>query len=478
MPRKASKYLELLPASAPGPVPPADGQTASGYQPFPVDVLPGAMGRFVREWALALGCDAAHLALPALAAAAAAVGTTRTLRLKRGWEEPSVLWTAVVGDRGMLRSPARAKVLAHVYGRQELLLQEYRTRMQWHRRAVHLDLEARRRPGTEPDNPPVPPAFQRIVCGDTSVDALAEALEDNPRGSLVVCPDLGGWLASFARTRARQSGHDLACWREVHRAGTLFVGRGARGGGPHFVPRAAASLTGAVAPNALARALEPEAPAAALTARLLLAMPPPYTRAWNEPEVDPAAEQDFGDLLGRLHGLDHSDPGDKSPHVLTLSPEAKAVWLAYYEGREGAADDRLPAGALAQLEGYVARFALLHHTAERAARRETDLTEVGKDSVTAGVTLSRWFEAEARRIYTALTESVEERETRQLVGRIRARGGRIAVRDLMRVNGVLYRDVAGTEATLDALVRAGLAQWVEMPCQNGRQARSENAYDI
>jgi hypothetical protein len=70
------------------------------YQPFPIEALPGPLGDFVREGAAALGCDPAYLALPALAVAASAIGNARVLRLKRGWDEPSVIWSVIIGESG------------------------------------------------------------------------------------------------------------------------------------------------------------------------------------------------------------------------------------------------------------------------------------------------------------------------------------------------------------------------------------------
>jgi hypothetical protein len=76
------------------------------YRPFPVDTLPTPLNEFVAQGAAALGCDPAYVALPALAVVASAVGTTRALRLKRGWEEPSIVWAVVAGDSGTTKTPA------------------------------------------------------------------------------------------------------------------------------------------------------------------------------------------------------------------------------------------------------------------------------------------------------------------------------------------------------------------------------------
>ena len=49
-------------------------QPIVAYQPFPIDVLPGVVGSFVREAGTAIGCDASFIALPLLACLARAIG--------------------------------------------------------------------------------------------------------------------------------------------------------------------------------------------------------------------------------------------------------------------------------------------------------------------------------------------------------------------------------------------------------------------
>ena len=63
------------------------------YRPFPTEALPQPIQAFVEQAAAAIGCDPSFLALPRLAVAASLIGNTRTIRLKRGWTEPCVLWT-------------------------------------------------------------------------------------------------------------------------------------------------------------------------------------------------------------------------------------------------------------------------------------------------------------------------------------------------------------------------------------------------
>jgi hypothetical protein len=79
---------------------------ATPYVAFPVGLLPSALAGFVAQTADAMGCDPAMVALPAMASAAAAIGTTRKVALKDSWHEPPIVWTCIVARSGSLKTPA------------------------------------------------------------------------------------------------------------------------------------------------------------------------------------------------------------------------------------------------------------------------------------------------------------------------------------------------------------------------------------
>ena len=70
------------------------------FVPFPNHLLPGAFGEFAEAVASSIGCDPCFVAAPMVVAAAAAVGMSRTIQLKPGWEEPAILWACLVGESG------------------------------------------------------------------------------------------------------------------------------------------------------------------------------------------------------------------------------------------------------------------------------------------------------------------------------------------------------------------------------------------
>jgi DNA polymerase I-like protein with 3'-5' exonuclease and polymerase domains len=434
------------------------------YQPFPVEALPAPIREFVRQGALALGCDPAYLALPALAAAAAAIGNTRAIRLKRGWEEPSVIWSVIVGESGTLKSPAYAKAVAHLFRVQKRLLHEFRERHAQYERDLEA-YQAAKKKGADPGDPPEQPVYRRVIISDITIEKVAEVLEDNPRGVLVARDELAGWLGSFTRYKGKQGGSDLPHWLEIHRAGTIVVDRKTGPRTHYFVERAAASVTGGIQPGVLARALTAEVLDAGGGARVLMAMPPRLPKRWSEVEVSPEVEDAYHAALDQLQSLDFAEKdGEPVPYVLRLSPEAKEAWKEFYDrwAKEQAAVEGELAAAFSKLEGYAARFALLHHVVTLTGLGSDDTAHpVGAKCVEAGVTLCHWFANEARRIYATLAETEEERDARRLVEYVRSRGGRVTARALQKSNSRKYPDAATARAALEALARAGLGHWTE-----------------
>jgi hypothetical protein len=430
------------------------------YQPFPVESLPLPIRRFVSEGARAMGCDPSFLALPTLAAAASAIGNTRTIRLKRGWEEPSVIWSCVVGDSGALKSPAYQQAVAPLFTIQRRLAADHRDQMEARcgestRPTVGQRLTSYKGPKQR---------LPRVITSDVSLAKVVEILHDSPRGVLLARDELAGWLGSFARNKSQQAS-DLPSWLEMHRAGCVIVDRKVRKQPTVCVPRAALSVTGGIQPGVLARVMTQAFQDAGLAARFLLAWPPRMPKRWSEDEIDLDVEWDWEILLKTLRGLqfDETSPEDHRPRVLELSQEAHQVWVAFYNewGAEQAAVTGELASAFAKLEGYAARLALLHHVVVHADCKPDHRGYIGPESVEAGVKLCRWFAAEARRVYTILSESKEEREARALVECIQSRGGRITVRELMRANCRRWPTAESAESALSGLVAGGLARWVD-----------------
>ena len=438
------------------------------YAPFPTELLPSPVRDYIEAAATSICCDAAYVALPLLATLAGAIGTTRRIRLKKGWSEPSVIWCATVGDSGSRKSPgweAGTEFLEHI--QRDAHAEWKSNRDEWLNRSKE----------DQRDSPE--PREARYTTQDVTVEGLAALLEDNPRGLTLVRDELSGWLASFGQYK-HSGGADVASWLSIHSAKSIRVDRKTGDKRTRYVPSAAVSVAGTIQPGALARAIqgrgENEHVENGLLARLLLAWPPYTPKRWTEATIADRLRDEMKALFGCLVELEHDGEAsdDFQPVMLDLTPKALRTFQAFVNdhGKEQAG---LPAplkAAWSKLEGYAARLALVVHLVREASGDAGKVVDA--ESIEAGIELARWFAEEAARIYAALgtaedsPEARAERSRQRLVEWIKRRGGRVSVRDV-QAGHRQYKTADEAERALRELAAAGLGEMrLIQPSRGGR----------
>lgn len=444
-------------ASPPDPIP-----EPRRWIPFPVHVLPGPCADLVSEGAAALGCDPAYLAVPMLPALAGAIGNRRVLRVKGRWAEPSVVWAAIAAASGTLKSPAQDLVLQPLRDREATELERHSEEVKGWEREMQRWRDAKK---TDRGDPPSPPVARRLILNDTTVEAMAVRLQENPAGLLLQRDELAGWLKSFDRYKDKGGG-DLQQWLEVHRAGQIIVDRKGSGGRPAivFVRRAAVSVVGGIQPGILARTLGEEQRESGLAARLLICHPPRTAKTWTETEVAPATLRAYAEVFERIAALRFArrDGYDHAPCELTFSAEAKGPWIDFY-GRQArrqneATDDDL-AAAFAKLEGYAARFALIFAVVRGVDAPGGDARVVDRPAMEAAIELAEWFSDETERVERHLLEDSTAGELRKVYEIAVSAGGSLTVRQLMHARRRYRSDKDQARDALEALVTHGWGEW-------------------
>ena len=452
--------------SNPAPKKMANQATVLPWRPFPLECLPPLVASYVLNAAESIGCDPALVAVPLLAALASAIGTTRRLLLKRGWTEPAILWALIVGESGTHKSPALEAALRGLRRRQSDAWKQHQDIEAGHQAALahHEKALAAWKRGDDAGDPPVAPVAPvctRYVTDDATVEALAGLLVDNPRGLLLARDELAAWFGSFDKYSGGKAGSDAAKWLELHGGRSLMIDR--KTGIPKtlFVPLAAVSVTGSIQPAVLRRALTSEHRESGLAARLLFCSPPRSPKRWTEDEIDPQTEAAMDRLFEDLHTLQHeADESDgKKALLVRMTPAAKRRFVAFVNdhGREHHELSGELAAAWSKLESYAARLALVHHVCCHS--EDPHNLEADESSIEAGITLSRWFAHEARRLYESLAETDEDRERRELVELIGRKGGRMTARELMRSSSRYRGSTDDAEAALQSLVEGEFGRW-------------------
>lgn len=454
---------------------------APPWVPYPVEVLPEPIRSHVEGSAEAIGCDPAFVATAIIPSLAGAIGNSRVMLLKAGWEEPAVLWGCLVGDSGCQKSPALDAATRHVKRRQAAAIEAHQAERDEYDRQVEaykLDLDdwkrTGRKNGAAPPEAPIEPVCKRSYVSDITVEGLALILAENERGELLVRDELSGWVNSFGEYK-HGPGSDVANWLNIHGARDLVVDRKTGDKKTLYVRRAAVSICGGIQPGTLRRVLGTEHFENGLAARLLLAMPPRRKKRWTEAGIDQALDQRVEAVFDRLYGLEPEiRDGRPEPVVVGLSRDGKAAWVEFYDRHAERIADASgdEAAVLSKCEGAAARIALVLHLVRHAAGDPGAGDAVDDQDIRAGVRLAEWYADEALRVYGLFAETDEDRNRRRVVEFIQRHGGTVTARDLMR-SSRKYSTADQAEAVLQDLVSAGLGSFdVSQPEHGpGRPAR-------
>ncbi|MDK2889107.1 MAG: hypothetical protein PWP72_1985 [Thermoanaerobacter sp.] len=461
-------------------------------EPFPVEALPDCFAPFVSQAAQALGCPPDFIGVPLLALAGAAIGTTRVIQLKPGWREGTQLYAAIVAEPGSKKSPALALAQAPLVERQQQLKVKYdREKEEYERELAQWEEEkekakaARKKGGNEPDTgeKPEKPVLGRTYTTDTTVEALAQIMEQNPRGIALVRDELAGWARSMNQYKAGRGADKqfyLSCWSGAPAA----VDRKSKEE-PIFLSRTFLTVVGCIPPDVLDELTDERQREDGFIHRILFCFPDPVPNRWTEASISEEARESVNRCFEQLWKLTHTagEHGEPIPVVVPLSPEGKRVFLEWYEShcQEEQAPDFQAAwrGPWAKMPAHVARLALIIHVC-RLVSGETTSAKVDDMSVLKAAALAHYFKSHLKRVYQRLRDEPLDRKVRQAVEWLKKHGKNgVTPRVLIAYRVAGCKDRSDAKALLETLVARNLGYWQEPPQGGrGRKAKKFFLYNI
>ena len=441
-----------------------------GYLPFPVDCFPSQLRDYVVALAESIGVDPAMVGLPLLAAMAAAIGNSRNVRVRPGWEEICSLLIGMLGESGSGKTPAAKAILAPIRERdakanrrRQADDQEFAQRQAEYDADLAAWKALRKKGGTEPapDKPTRPPRV-RYMLMDATIEKVAEVLGENPRGVALLVDELSSMLGSMGRydgNKGAERGAYLSAWSGEPMIVDRKVSTSA------YVENPRISIFGGLQPDLLHRVIADDDVAAGLPARFLWALPPTPAIRWSDKRVPEHLESTPVALFAQLYALapnvevDDDDNPVEKPVAVLLSREATTAMRQFVDDNAVLADEATGGyrAALAKIPAQAARLALVLHCAADACG-EPHSAKITGETMQKAITLASWFRREAQRLYSLRSESDDDRQVRELVEWITRHGGQVTPRDLVRgYRGIT--DTAAAELALNDLASKGIGAW-------------------
>jgi hypothetical protein len=178
---------------------------------FPIQVFPQKLQRLIVEASEALPCPPDYIGAPMFPVLATAIGTSREVEVKANWSEGARLYIGEVGHPGTKKSPAMKVAMKPLFRSQEADERSYNDakafyedQLRRHEMALQVWQKEAKTQKSPPPPPsaPVAPAMSRSWTSNSTVEALAMLLKENPRGILLYQDELTAWARAWTNTGA------------------------------------------------------------------------------------------------------------------------------------------------------------------------------------------------------------------------------------------------------------------------------------
>ena len=328
------------------------------WHPFPVNLLPETVSRFVNEVSLANGCDPAGVAIATLVVLATAVGNSRRLRLKRGWTFPAILWGMLIARKGAIKSWAMSPAVKPLSTKQEEYhLQYKRDKAEYkHHRAEYDKMTPSQRRDAAPflEEEPI---VKRIVSHEATDQKIVKNCAENPRGFCVFSDELTTLLKGMGQyCKDSKGGNAQSIFN------SLFNGEGIeseRIGESRNAPQAFVCILGGIQPGLARKCFDQESFESGFASRFIPVAPPLRVATWSDAVVSEKTEEAYSRLIYGVLALEMevvwgasnvqvsewnpdggnmisvtgvpSEPESVRPMLIETSPEALAVYKEFYD---------------------------------------------------------------------------------------------------------------------------------------------------
>lgn len=272
----------------------------------PLAMVPQPWRGWIADTERATGAPADYVLQSVLSGVAAVCGAGVRVRVTPVWEEPLVLWQAVVGEP----STGKSAALAPMRRLLDLVEQE-RLAGDEERRAARAG-----QGGKDGDAAPFVPS--QVVASDADPVALAEVVSGNPRGVLLWRDGPAAWPAGWnGAADDDEADSHRTTWLAAWEAGAVTVARPRQPA--RSLPRFAVSILETIRPDRLQEALRSGDDG--LAARFLFAWPGPQPyRALAVVERSRDEE-----ILQRLRALSRLAKSADDPCVLAVDDRGRAA---------------------------------------------------------------------------------------------------------------------------------------------------------
>jgi len=414
--------------------------------PFPIESLPPLLQLYCKDAAQSICCPVDFIATPLLTTLGGVIGNSKRIAPKADWQEGAALYSAIVGCPASKKSPAlnaTSRFLRPIEDENRKINDQAEIEYEHAMLDYDLDLKEYKsnkdKTAKKPEHPEKP-KFARLHLSDVTVESVAEILEANPRGAVVIKDELTSWITGQNQYKGGK-GSDKQFYLSVWNNSSAPVDR--KGQKTKYLPQPLLAITGNLPPKEIE--MFKNGLGDGFIDRILFSYPDPTYQEWSDAVCAPDIKEQMQELFSRLYR-------DNREKVYQLAPDAKEAWVRWYNDHceETRKTEEILQSPWGKMPGQFLRIALI-----LAVLNSED--EVSLNTIQETTKLIVYFKTHLRKVMGMLEEDLEEKRLRKLIDYAKKRGlTEVNCRDLAR-NGFVKKTKDAKE-TVEMAASKGLGK--------------------
>jgi hypothetical protein len=383
---------------------------------FPIDVFPKDIQLFVAELNRTLGHSVDFMASGILWMTSLIIGNSMKVVVKRGWNECSVVWLALVGDPGVGKTPVINAIIKPLIDINSREIREYnRNNEKWQH------YEGLTKEEKQHANEVQRPKKSQFIVNDTTIEALVELHEQNPNSVGIFKDELAGWIKDMNKYRA---GSDLEFHLSAFSNNPAYTTR--KTVKDNYIHSPVIPVLGGIQPKVMIKVFTDDFADNGFSDRLLLCFPEIKVTEFTLNEIDQDLLDWWKDYVQSLFShvkneIQLNEDGDVVSEYVLFSPDATdrllEVMNELTEVQNSDETSETMKSIIPKQKTYIPRFSLLIHVLENYSSGEVLNAPIETETVDKAYRVSKYFIAMAHKVlgnsieYQKLRDSLVQRET-------------------------------------------------------------------
>ena len=385
---------------------------------FPLEIFPKAIRDIIEALEEYENYNVDFTAASFLTVFAAAMGNTWSVRFMTGWISRPIIYMVLVGSPSCGKTPPLQQAVAPLLkldGEYDMI---YCKEMETYRRWERMSAKQREKHSL-PEAMKMPQRKCHVVV-DSTVEALIEALRDNPRGVLIYKDEIDSLLSNFNRYNGSDEGYFLSLF-----SGTPFKYSRKSSNEHIFLSNPYCSIIGTTQPGRLGEQFGGKRMMNGFSSRFLKVYPEiDEMPSWNDTAMPDSVLEEWGRIIRKVVTVTPStDQEGKATSIeLMFSQEAKLrviQWKDEVNNKAYAETDSDAVRALCgKLETYLVRFCLVIQIMHGICG-ESGMDEIEPRTAELAIKLTEYFRNMESRIAPEIETGILDNRFTELLGNLR-----------------------------------------------------------